>query len=122
MVPAGGPTEQTVRELAGCLASGDIIIDGGNSYFKDDIRRGNHLGKQGISYVDVGTSGGVWGVDRGYCLMIGGATAAVRRLDPIFRTLAPGRGQIERTPGRESSQGRLRRGTFIAGRAAPGIS
>ena len=120
MVPAGGPTEQTVRELAGCLASGDIIIDGGNSYFKDDIRRGNYLGKQGISYVDVGTSGGVWGVDRGYCLMIGGATAAVRRLDPIFRTLAPGRGQIERTPGREGSEGTAEEGYIHCGPCGAG--
>ena len=120
MVPAGEPTEEIVHALAGCLASGDIIIDGGNSYFKDDIRRGNHLSKQGISYVDVGTSGGVWGVDRGYCLMIGGATAAVRRLDPIFRTLAPGRGQIERTPGRESSEGTAEEGYIHCGPCGAG--
>ncbi len=120
MVPAGGPTEETVRALAGCLAPGDIIIDGGNSYFKDDIRRGNDLLKQGISYVDVGTSGGVWGVDRGYCLMIGGAAAAVQRLDPIFRTLAPGRGQIERTPGRESSQGTAEEGYIHCGPCGAG--
>ena len=120
MVPAGGPTEETVRALAGCLASGDIIIDGGNSYFKDDIRRGNQLSKQGISYVDVGTSGGIWGVDRGYCLMIGGAAAAVQRLDPIFRTLAPGRGQIERTPGRESSQGTAEEGYVHCGPCGAG--
>ena len=120
MVPAGGPTEETVRALAGGLASGDIIIDGGNSYFKDDIRRGNQLSKQGISYVDVGTSGGVWGVDRGYCLMIGGAAAAVQRLDPIFRTLAPGRGQIERTPGRESSTGTAEEGYVHCGPCGAG--
>ena len=120
MVPAGGPTEETVRALAGCLASGDIIIDGGNSYFKDDIRRGNQLSEQGMSYVDVGTSGGVWGVDRGYCLMIGGAAAAVQRLDPIFRTLAPGRGQIERTPGRESSQGTAEEGYVHCGPCGAG--
>ena len=120
MVPAGGPTEEVVRALAGCLASGDIIIDGGNSYFKDDIRRGADLRKQGISYVDVGTSGGVWGVDRGYCLMIGGAAAAVRRLDPIFRTLAPGRGQIERTPGWESSQGTAEEGYIHCGSSGAG--
>ena len=120
MVPAGGPTEEVVRALAGCLAPEDIIIDGGNSYFKDDIRRGNHLRKQGISYVDVGTSGGLWGVDRGYCLMIGGAAAAVRRLDPIFRTLAPGRGQIERTPGRETSQGTAEEGYVHCGPCGAG--
>ncbi len=120
MVPAGGPTEEVVRALAGCLAPEDIIIDGGNSYFKDDIRRGNHLRKQGISYVDVGTSGGLWGVDRGYCLMIGGAAAAVRRLDPIFRTLAPGRGQIERTPGRETSQGTAEEGYIHCGPCGAG--
>ena len=120
MVPAGEPTEEVVRALAGCLASEDIIIDGGNSYFKDDIRRGNHLRKQGISYVDVGTSGGLWGVDRGYCLMIGGAAAAVRRLDPIFRTLAPGRGQIERTPGRETSQGTAEEGYIHCGPCGAG--
>ena len=120
MVPAGEPTEEVVRALAGCLAPEDIIIDGGNSYFKDDIRRGNHLRKQGISYVDVGTSGGLWGVDRGYCLMIGGAAAAVRRLDPIFRTLAPGRGQIERTPGRETSQGTAEEGYIHCGPCGAG--
>ena len=120
MVPAGGPTEEIVRALAGCLASGDIIIDGGNSYFKDDIRRGTQLSKQGISYVDVGTSGGVWGVDRGYCLMIGGAAAAVRRLDPIFRTLAPGRGQIERTPGWDSSQETAEEGYIHCGPCGAG--
>ena len=120
MVPAGEPTEEVVRALAGCLAPGDIIIDGGNSYFKDDIRRGNHLRKQGLSYVDVGTSGGLWGVDRGYCLMIGGAAAAVRRLDPIFRTLAPGRGQIERTPGRETSQGTAEEGYIHCGPCGAG--
>ena len=120
MVPAGEPTEEVVRVLAGCLAPEDIIIDGGNSYFKDDIRRGNHLRKQGISYVDVGTSGGLWGVDRGYCLMIGGAAAAVRRLDPIFRTLAPGRGQIERTPGRETSQGTAEEGYIHCGPCGAG--
>ena len=120
MVPAGEPTEEVVRALAGCLAPEDIIIDGGNSYFKDDIRRGNYLRKQGISYVDVGTSGGLWGVDRGYCLMIGGAAAAVRRLDPIFRTLAPGRGQIERTPGRETSQGTAEEGYIHCGPCGAG--
>jgi 6-phosphogluconate dehydrogenase len=101
MVPAGGPTEETVQSLAGRMAPGDIIIDGGNSYYKDDVRRAEALKAKGIHYVDVGTSGGVWGVERGYCLMIGGNPEAVKRLDPIFKTLAPGRGEIERTPGRE---------------------
>ncbi len=101
MVPAGDPTEQTVRDLAGRMESGDIIIDGGNSYFKDDVRRAQSLKGKGIHYVDVGTSGGIWGIDRGYCLMIGGDKAAVDRLNPIFKTLAPGPGNVPRTPGRE---------------------
>src|SRR5438270_11987842 len=101
MVPAGGPTEQTVQKLAQHMQSGDVIIDGGNSYFKDDVRRANQLKDQRIHYVDVGTSGGVWGLERGYCLMIGGPDEAVKRLDPIFKALAPGRGNADRTPGRE---------------------
>lgn len=101
MVPAGAPTEDTVLALAKHLTPGDIIIDGGNSYFKDDVRRAKLVAASGIHYVDVGTSGGVWGVDRGYCLMIGGPEVAVRWLEPIFRTLAPGRGDLPRTPGRE---------------------
>jgi len=104
MVPAGDPTEQTVRDLAGRMESGDIIIDGGNSYFKDDVRRALSLKGKGIHYVDVGTSGGIWGIERGYCLMIGGDKAAVDRLNPIFKTLAPGRGNVPRTPGREKVQ------------------
>ncbi len=105
MVPAGGPTEKTVQALADRMQSGDTIIDGGNSYFKDDIRRAGQLKAKGIHYVDVGTSGGVWGIDRGYCMMIGGPKEAVTRLDPIFKTLAPGRGDIGRTPGREKVTG-----------------
>jgi 6-phosphogluconate dehydrogenase len=101
MVPAGAPTESTVTELAGLLEPGDTIVDGGNTYFKDDIRRARALAPRQISYVDAGTSGGVFGLERGYCLMIGGDTAAVQRLDPIFKTLAPGRGSVERTPGRD---------------------
>src|SRR6478609_2585192 len=101
MVPAGGPTEATVQKLAQHLQSGDAIIDGGNSYFKDDVRRANELKGKGIHYVDVGTSGGVWGLERGYCMMIGGPRETVQRLDPIFRALAPGSGEIDRTPGRE---------------------
>jgi 6-phosphogluconate dehydrogenase len=105
MVPCGDPTEQTVNELAQRMESGDTIIDGGNSYFKDDVRRAAGLKGKGISYVDVGTSGGIWGIDRGYCMMIGGDKAAVQRLDPIFKTLAPGRGDVGRTPGREKKTG-----------------
>jgi 6-phosphogluconate dehydrogenase len=105
MVPAGGPTEKTVQALADRMQSGDTIIDGGNSYFKDDVRRAEQLRFKGIHYVDVGTSGGIWGIDRGYCMMIGGPKEAVTRLDPIFKTLAPGRGDIPRTPGREKLSG-----------------
>ena len=105
MVPAGAPTEATVQKLAQHLQAGDAIIDGGNSYFKDDVRRANELKGKGIHYIDVGTSGGVWGLERGYCMMIGGPSEAVQRLDPIFKTLAPGRGDIPRTPGREKLGG-----------------
>jgi 6-phosphogluconate dehydrogenase len=103
MVPAGGPTESTVAELGEKLDAGDTVIDGGNSYFKDDVRRGKALATKKLFYVDAGTSGGVYGLERGYCMMIGGDTEVVRRLDPIFKTLAPGRGTIERTPGREKA-------------------
>lgn len=103
MVPAGDATEQTVEALAKLMAADDIIIDGGNSYFKDDVRRAKLLSPKGIRYVDVGTSGGVWGLERGYCLMIGGEAAAFQHLEPIFRTLSPGRGEIVRTPGREAA-------------------
>jgi 6-phosphogluconate dehydrogenase len=105
MVPAGDPTEKTVQALADRMQSGDTIIDGGNSYFKDDIRRAGQLKPKRINYVDVGTSGGVWGIDRGYCMMIGGPEETVQRLDPIFKTLAPGGGDIDRTPGREKVTG-----------------
>ena len=101
MVPAGGPTESTVQSLAGLLEAGDTIIDGGNSFFKDDVRRSKEVAKKGIHYVDAGTSGGVWGVDRGYCLMVGGPKEAVSRIEPVLRTLAPGKGDIEATPGRD---------------------
>jgi 6-phosphogluconate dehydrogenase len=103
MVPAGAATEATVEELGGLLEPGDMVIDGGNSYFRDDVRRAKALEPKGIHYVDVGTSGGVWGIERGYCLMIGGPREAAEHLDPIFRALAPGPGTIERTPGRESA-------------------
>ena len=115
MVPAGNPTEQTVNALAQRFESDDIIIDGGNSYYKDDIRRANALKEHGIHYVDVGTSGGIWGVERGYCLMIGGAAAAVRRLEPIFKVLAPGRGDMPRTPGREHLKGTAEEGYVHCG-------
>jgi 6-phosphogluconate dehydrogenase len=103
MVPAGAPTDQTIMALAERFEAGDALIDGGNSYFKDDLRRAEMLAEKGIDYVDVGTSGGVWGLERGYCLMIGGPQPAVERLDPVFRTLSPGVGGIERTPGREGA-------------------
>lgn len=106
MVPAGDPTEKTVQSLASVLEKGDIIIDGGNSNYKDDIRRGREMKERGIHYVDVGTSGGVWGLDRGYCMMIGGSDAALAQIDPILKSLAPGIGNIERTPGRESYKGK----------------
>jgi 6-phosphogluconate dehydrogenase len=100
MVPAGEITEKTVDDVAAALDSGDAIIDGGNSYYRDDIRRAAKVGEQGIDYVDCGTSGGVFGLDRGYCLMIGGPDGAVERLDPVFASLAPGVESAERTPGR----------------------
>lgn len=115
MVPAGGPTEKTVEDLAKLMDSGDIIIDGGNSHFKDDARRAKTLAGQGIHYVDAGTSGGVWGAERGYCLMVGGEKAAFDRLEPIFKTLAPGRGEIDRTPGRENLAGSVEEGYLHCG-------
>src|SRR5260221_5749504 len=99
MVPAG-VVDATLHDLAPKLESGDTVIDGGNSYYIDDIRRAKELSGRGIHYVDVGTSGGVWGLERGYCQMIGGENNTVRHLDPIFTTLAPGRGDAPRTPGR----------------------
>jgi 6-phosphogluconate dehydrogenase len=99
MLPAGEPTEQTVNELGGRMTAGDTIIDGGNSYYKDDVRRAGALAPRGVRYMDAGTSGGVWGAERGYCLMIGGDKPAFTDLEPVFRTLAPGRGDIPRTPG-----------------------
>jgi 6-phosphogluconate dehydrogenase len=115
MVPAGNPTEQTVMALADRMQAGDIIIDGGNSHFKDDVRRAKTLKERGILYVDAGTSGGIWGVERGYCMMIGGEAPAVARLEPIFRTLAPGRGDIPRTPGRGTRDGTAEEGYLHCG-------
>jgi len=120
MVPAGAPTENTVIGLAGKMETGDIIIDGGNSYFKDDVRRAKALKPKGINYVDVGTSGGIWGIDRGYCMMIGGDQKIVQHLDPIFKTLAPGRGNVERTPGRERMGGTAEEGYLHCGPAGAG--
>ncbi|MGA9641054.1 MAG: NADP-dependent phosphogluconate dehydrogenase, partial [Terriglobales bacterium] len=105
MVPSGDPTEKTVQTLLARMEKGDTIIDGGNSFFKDDVRRAEMCAAKGVHYVDVGTSGGVWGLERGYCMMIGGPKEAVQRLDPIFKTLAPGRGDIPRTPGFEKRIG-----------------
>jgi 6-phosphogluconate dehydrogenase len=120
MVPAGEPTEQTVKALAEQLDSADIIIDGGNSYYKDDVRRAKMLKGKGIHYVDVGTSGGIWGVERGYCLMTGGEANIIKHLDPIFKTLAPGRGEIPRTPGREKMEGTTEQGYLHCGPSGAG--
>jgi 6-phosphogluconate dehydrogenase len=114
MIPAG-VVEKTIGEIAPHLEAGDILIDGGNSYYIDDIRRAKELAKNGINYVDVGTSGGVWGLERGYCMMIGGPDAAVQHLDPIFRTIAPGIGDIARTPGREKVSGTAEQGYLHCG-------
>ncbi|WP_439600606.1 phosphogluconate dehydrogenase (NAD(+)-dependent, decarboxylating) [Devosia sp.] len=120
MLPAGKITEGTIAHLASCVAPDDILIDGGNTYYKDDIRRAADLLKTGIRYVDVGTSGGVWGLERGYCLMIGGDKAAVDHLDPIFAALAPGKGEIEETPGRAGLDPRAEQGYIHAGPAGAG--
>ncbi len=120
MVPAGDPTEQTVTTLGQKFEAGDIIIDGGNSYFKDDVRRSQKLKERGIHYIDVGTSGGVWGLERGYCMMLGGPREAVEHLDPIFKTLAPGMGDIPRTPGREKLGGTAELGYLYCGPSGAG--
>jgi 6-phosphogluconate dehydrogenase len=120
MLPAGKITEETVEQLAGLLQPDDIIIDGGNTFYKDDIRRAKTLAAKGIRYVDCGTSGGVWGIERGYCLMIGGPKEAVDHLDPIFAALAPGLGDIPRTPGREKSDARAEHGYIHAGPVGAG--
>jgi 6-phosphogluconate dehydrogenase len=114
MVPAA-VVDQTITELAPHLEKGDILIDGGNSYYIDDIRRAKELASKGIHYVDVGTSGGVWGLERGYCMMIGGETGVVNRLDPIFKRLAPGTGDIPKTPGRENIAGTAEQGYLHCG-------
>ena len=115
MLPSGAVTEAAIHQLAGLLSPGDTIIDGGNTFWKDDIRRAGELRAKGLHYLDVGTSGGVWGLERGYCLMIGGEAAIVNRLDPIFRALAPGRGDIDATPHRENRDPRASEGYLHAG-------
>jgi len=120
MVPAGSATEATVQELGGLLSAGDCVIDGGNSYYKDDVRRSEMLAEKGIHYLDVGTSGGIWGLERGYCLMIGGPREVAERMDPIFASLAPGRGDIVGTPGRESKGGTAEQGYLYCGPSGAG--
>ncbi len=120
MLPAGKVTEEMVAQLGGLMRSGDAIIDGGNTNFKDDVRRARELKPKGIHYLDVGTSGGVWGLSRGYCLMIGGDAETVKHLDPIFSALAPGLGTIERTEGREKLDSRAERGYIHAGPVGAG--
>ena len=120
MLPAGAITQETVDRLGEALEPGDIIVDGGNSFYKDDIRRAAALAEKRIRYVDCGTSGGVWGMERGYCLMIGGPKAAVDHLDPIFSALAPGLGEIPRTPGHEGGDSRAERGYIHAGPSGAG--
>jgi 6-phosphogluconate dehydrogenase len=119
MIPAGY-VDDTLAKLVPHLESGDIVIDGGNSYYIDDIRRAKELEKKGIQYVDVGTSGGVWGLERGYCMMIGGPDAAVKHLDPIFKTIAPGIGDASRTPGREKFAGTAEQGYLHCGQSGGG--
>jgi 6-phosphogluconate dehydrogenase len=119
MVPAAA-VDGTIEELATKMQKGDIIIDGGNSYYVDDIRRSGELAAKGIRYADVGTSGGTWGLERGYCQMIGGPREVVEHLDPIFKTLAPGRGNLERTPGREKIGGTAEEGYLHCGPAGAG--
>jgi 6-phosphogluconate dehydrogenase len=120
MVPAGDPTEQTVAALGAVLEADDIVIDGGNTHYKDDVRRARTLRARGIHYVDVGTSGGVWGAARGYCLMIGGDSRAVERLTPVFRTLAPGEGSVPATPGLDRSKTTAHEGFVHCGPAGAG--
>src|SRR5579872_1075043 len=120
MLPAGAITHDTIVELSGLLEAGDILIDGGNSHFHDDVAHAEMLRGKGIRYLDVGTSGGVWGLERGYCMMIGGNQAAFEHLDPIFNALAPGVGSIDRTPGRERRDPRAEQGYLFCGPAGAG--
>jgi 6-phosphogluconate dehydrogenase len=120
MLPAGKITEDTLNDLSGMLEDGDTIIDGGNSFYKDDIIRAERVAKKGLHYIDVGTSGGVWGLERGYCMMIGGEKDNVQRLDPIFSVLAPGRGDIPETPDREGRDPRVENGYMHVGPVGAG--
>jgi 6-phosphogluconate dehydrogenase len=120
MLPAGQVTEAAVETLATLMETGDVIIDGGNSFWQDDVRRGKALKARGIHYLDVGTSGGIWGYERGYCMMIGGDKAVVQRLDPIFKALAPGSGDIPRTPHRSGRDPRIEQGYIHAGPVGAG--
>jgi 6-phosphogluconate dehydrogenase len=120
MLPAGAVTEATAMELRDLLHEGDILIDGGNSFYQDDVRRSKILSQKGIRYVDVGTSGGVWGIERGYCMMIGGDKAAFEHIDPILAALAPGIGDIPRTPGREGRDPRVEQGYLYCGPSGAG--
>ena len=120
MVPAGHITEESVHEVADALEKGDAIIDGGNSHYLDDIRRSEEFAEKGIDYIDAGTSGGVWGLERGYCLMIGGPDGAVERLDPIFASVAPGVGDIDRTPGRSGDPSPSEQGYYHCGPSGAG--
>ena len=120
MLPAGAATEAAVEDLGGLLSAGDAIIDGGNSFWKDDVRRAAALAGKGISYLDVGTSGGVWGLERGYCLMIGGDRPSFARLEPIFASLAPGRGDIPATPHRQGRAASVEQGYLHAGPSGAG--
>ena len=120
MLPAGEPTETTIKQLASIVPSGSTIVDGGNSFYKDDVCRDQMLKADGINYLDVGTSGGTWGLERGYCLMIGGTAAAAKRLEPIFAALAPSIGSVPRTPGRHSPRSTAERGFLHCGPAGAG--
>jgi 6-phosphogluconate dehydrogenase len=120
MLPAGKITEDTLNDLHKILGADDVVIDGGNSFYKDDIRRAAQFREQGVHYVDVGTSGGVWGLERGYCMMIGGDVDVVRRIDPILSVLAPNRGDIPLTPGREGRDPRVEQGYMHTGPVGSG--
>jgi 6-phosphogluconate dehydrogenase len=120
MLPAGKITEETIETLAGLLEPGDTIIDGGNTFYKDDIRRAKTIAEKHLDYIDVGTSGGVWGLERGYCMMIGGPAETVQRLDPIFAALAPGLGDVERTKERKGGDPRPEQGYMYCGPAGSG--
>ena len=120
MLPSGAPTEETVVALSKLLSAGDAIIDGGNSFYKDDVRRSAMLKPAGIHYLDAGTSGGVWGLERGYCMMIGGDRSTAQRLDPIFATLAPGPGEIPKTAGREQAKSTAEQGYLYCGASGAG--